>query len=87
MTPNHRTYAEVLQAPPPLLNSNLPCDKGQDEHPCLWQPTPRLQAAMPELDGKASMLLPEQGDQLDPEVHSSLESLTQLEDRCVSLMK
>jgi hypothetical protein len=87
MTPNHRTYAEVLQAPPPLLNSNLPCDKAQDEHPCLWQPTPRLQAAMPELDGKTSMLLPEQGDQLDPEVHSSLESLTQLEDRCVSLMK
>lgn len=84
MTPNHRTYAEVLQAPPPLLNSNLPCDKAQDEHPCLWQPTPCLQATMPELDGTA---FPGQEDQLDPKVHSSLESLTQLEDYCVSLMK
>jgi hypothetical protein len=84
MTPNHRTYAEVLQSPPPLLNSNLLSNKEQDEHPCLWQPTPHLQAAMPELDGTA---LPRQGDQLDPDVHSSLKSLAQLEDRCVSLMK
>ena len=57
MTYNRRTYAEVLSAPPPLRPDIDSYDEPQDEELVLWQPAPRLQVAIPELDMKASTLL------------------------------
>lgn len=92
MTYNRRTYAEVLSAPPPLRLDIDSYDKTQDGELGLWQPVPRLQVAIPELDMKASTLLA-QRSQLRPEAYhtlepvATLESLTQLESRCITLVK
>lgn len=92
MTYNRRTYTEVLSAPPPLHLDIDSCNEPQDKEHSLWQPAPRLQVAIPELHMKASTLLAHDS-RLRPEAYhllepvATLESLTQLEDRCITLVK
>lgn len=92
MTYNRRTYAEVLSTPPPLRPDMDSYDEPQDEELGLWQPAPCLEVAIPELDMEASTRLA-QRSRLRPEAYhilepvATLESLTQLEDRCITLVK